>query len=75
VPGPGRFAVLVVPRGMSHRLAKQLLLAELNADPLLQLAQALEFGLAEWRRGQLRRRSRRRQRRRDDRRGCRSCGD
>jgi hypothetical protein len=39
---------------MRHRLAKQLLLAELDADPLLQIAQPLEFGLAEWRRGQLR---------------------
>jgi hypothetical protein len=32
---------------MRHRLAKQLLLAELDADPLLQIAQPLEFGLAE----------------------------
>jgi hypothetical protein len=32
---------------MRHRLAQQLLLAELNADPLLQIAQALELGLAE----------------------------
>ncbi|MGD0195088.1 MAG: hypothetical protein ABSC35_09535 [Candidatus Dormibacteria bacterium] len=38
---------------MRHRLAKQLLLAELDADPLLQIAQPLEFGLAERRRGQL----------------------
>jgi hypothetical protein len=30
-----------------HRLAEQLLLTELDADPLLELAQALELGLAE----------------------------
>jgi hypothetical protein len=32
---------------VSHRLAKQLLLAELNADALLQITQPLELGLAE----------------------------
>jgi len=30
-----------------HRLAKQLLLAELDADALLQITQAFEFRLAE----------------------------
>jgi hypothetical protein len=43
---------------MRHGLAKQLLLAELDADPLLQIAQPLEFGLAERRRGELWRGSR-----------------
>jgi hypothetical protein len=32
---------------MGHRLAKQLLLAELDADPLLEVAEPLELGLAE----------------------------
>jgi hypothetical protein len=42
---------------MGHRLPEQLLLAELNPDPFLQIAQALEFGLAERCRGELGRRT------------------
>jgi len=33
---------------VGHRLAQQLLLAELDADPLLEIAQALEVSLSEW---------------------------
>ena len=56
VPGAGGLAVLVVPGGVGHRLAKQFLLAELDADPLLEVAQALELLLSERRRRLLGRR-------------------
>jgi hypothetical protein len=47
---------------VSHRLTKQFLLAELDANPLLELAQALELLLSQWRRCLLGRRDRRRRR-------------
>jgi hypothetical protein len=52
--------VLVVPGGVSHRLAKQFLFAELDPYPLLELAQAIELLLSEGRRCLLWRRDRRR---------------
>jgi hypothetical protein len=52
--------VLVVPRGVGHRLAEQLLLAKLDPDPLLEVAQSLQLGLAERRRSFGSRRDRRR---------------